>query len=137
MSLEVCRETTSPALTAHRIRFNTVAFGPPDIEYRLLQQMAAVIPGSSFQKLGLAASGLTSCFSSFSSMLSSMRTSLAEGRTPMTLRSAWTRDEKSYFYESIDDIEESDCTYSATDSGWNIYIREVCARPVSWPGLLQ
>jgi hypothetical protein len=100
-----------------------VAFGPPKDEYRLLQQMAAVIPGSSFQKLGLSASGLTSCFSSFSSTLTSMRTSLAQGYSPMTLRET-TKDEARRFYETVDEIEQGD-SYSDYDSGWYIYTRKV------------
>lgn len=60
-----------------RVRFNTVAFGPPADSYDVLESMAMVLPGSSFQKLGLSADKLTSVFSSFSRTLTTMRTSIA------------------------------------------------------------
>jgi hypothetical protein len=51
----------------------TVAFGPPDEDYEVLQQMAAQLPRGSFQKLGLTALHLRTALSSLSSSLSSLR----------------------------------------------------------------
>ena len=98
-----------------------MAFGPPKDDYKLLQQMAAVLPGSSFQKLGLSAAGLTSCFSSFSSTLTNMRTSLAAGSVPMTLRMPMGDQGAKRFYETMEVIEHGDDSSSGPDTGWRIY----------------
>lgn len=73
-------------LGRERIRLHTVAFGPPTDDYEVLQEMAAVLPRSSFQKLGLSASGLKSAFTSLTSTLTSLRTEGASGGSPLTRR---------------------------------------------------
>ena len=59
-------------------------FGNPSEDFEVLKGMAAKLPRSSFQKLGLAAAGLSTAFSSLTASLSTMRTE--GGATPMTLR---------------------------------------------------
>ncbi|KAJ8599256.1 hypothetical protein CTAYLR_006219 [Chrysophaeum taylorii] len=62
-----------------RIFVGTVAFGPPTENYSVLQQMAAAVPRSSFQKLGLSAAALETAFTSLTSSLTTLRTSAAAG----------------------------------------------------------
>ena len=57
----------------------TVAFGPPDEDYQVLQQMAARLPRGSFQKLGLTALHLRTALSSLSNSLSSLRSDAGAG----------------------------------------------------------
>ena len=52
----------------------TVAFGPPNEDFKVLQEMADVLPRGSFHKLGLNASGLKTAFSSLSSSMTELRT---------------------------------------------------------------
>ena len=58
-----------------RMCVNTVAFGPPDEDYVVLEEMAKQLPRSSFQKLGLSAANLRSAMTSLSSSLTTLRTS--------------------------------------------------------------
>ena len=60
-----------------RVFVATVAFGPASEDYEVLKSMAAGLPRSSFQKLGLTSGGLKTAFSSLSSTLTSMRTESA------------------------------------------------------------
>jgi hypothetical protein len=69
-----------------RLMFSTVAFGPLDDDYSVLQGMASVLPLGNFQKLGLSASGLSSAFSSLTSSLTSMRTLAGSPLAGLTLR---------------------------------------------------
>ena len=61
-------------LGKNRVQLHTIAFGPVTEDYKVLRDMAAVLPKSSFQKLGLNSLGLSSTFSSFTSTLTSLRT---------------------------------------------------------------
>jgi hypothetical protein len=57
-----------------RVVVGTVAFGDPNQDYNVLQQMGEALPRGSFQKLGLNAGGLRTAFSSLSSSLTTLRT---------------------------------------------------------------
>ena len=50
-----------------------MAFGDPNQNYQVLQQMGEALPRGSFQKLGLNAGGLRTAFSSLSSSLTTLR----------------------------------------------------------------
>ncbi len=62
-----------------RVRVHTIAFGPPAEDYAVLRDMASGLPRSTFQKLGLAVTGLSSAFSALNSTLTSLRTHTAGG----------------------------------------------------------
>ncbi|KXZ55304.1 hypothetical protein GPECTOR_3g439 [Gonium pectorale] len=70
-----------------RVHVHTVAFGPPDENYRVLQSMAKALPGGSFQKLGLSAGCLRTAFSSLTSSLTTLRTVAAGPGIKLTPRS--------------------------------------------------
>ena len=71
-------------LGENRVQLHTIAFGPLTEDYKVLRDMAAALPKSSFQKLGLNSLDLSSTFSSFTSTLTSLRT---ESNTMNTLTS--------------------------------------------------
>ena len=52
----------------------TVAFGPPQEDFKVMRDMAEVLPRGSFHKLGLNAAGLRTAFSSLSSSMTELRT---------------------------------------------------------------
>lgn len=62
-----------------RLFMSTVAFGPPNEDYRVLTEMAGKLPQSSFQKLGLTAGGLRTAFSTLSATLTTLRTDVSTG----------------------------------------------------------
>jgi hypothetical protein len=70
-----------------RMFIGTVAFGPPSEDYAVLQGMAAALPRSSFQKLGLSGAHLRTAFTSLTSSLTTLRTEAGGGSSPLTLRS--------------------------------------------------
>jgi len=57
-----------------KVILRTLAFGPPKEDFRLLGEMAEMLPRGEFQKLGLDASNLRTAFSSLSSSMSELRT---------------------------------------------------------------
>jgi hypothetical protein len=73
-----------------RVYVGTVAFGPPDQQYTVLQQMAERLPRGSFQKLGLSADKLRTAFSSLTSDLTTLRT-VGGSAAGLTLRQLKTR----------------------------------------------
>ena len=88
-----------------RVVVSTVAFGPPKEDFRLLQEMAEVLPRGSFQKLGLNAEGLRTAFSSLSSSMSTLRTeggSLAHTRRDKTVNKAQRVDTSSDLVHGFD-----------------------------------
>jgi len=68
-----------------KIIFQTLAFGPADENFTLLEKMANMLPRGKFQKLGLNAVSLKTSFSSLSSSLSTLRTE--GGHRALTRRS--------------------------------------------------
>ncbi|KAL1523672.1 hypothetical protein AB1Y20_018606 [Prymnesium parvum] len=88
-----------------------VAFGPPDENFHLLEEMAGALPRSEFQKLGLDASNLRTAFSSLSSSMTTMRT--AGGGSLLTPRG----DEKVDKQQTIDTSNE----FVLGVDGWWIY----------------
>lgn len=66
--------TRSTASVLGQVIVQTVAFGPPREDFKLLEEMAGVLPRGQFQKLGLNAGGLRTAFSSLSSSMSTLRT---------------------------------------------------------------
>ena len=69
---------------ADKVVVCTVAFGPPKEDFKMLQDMAAMLPRGSFQKLGLHAGALRTAFSSLSSSMTELRTE--GGSRSLTLR---------------------------------------------------
>jgi hypothetical protein len=69
-----------------RTFIGTVAFGPPDEDYVVLERMAAQLPRGSFQRLGLSALNLRTAFSTLTSSLTSLRSDAAAGAARMTQR---------------------------------------------------
>ena len=69
-----------------RVFIGTVAFGPLTENYSVLQAMAATLPRNSFQKLGLSGASLKTAFSSLTSTLTTLRTSVG-GEAGLTMRS--------------------------------------------------
>ncbi|GIL64651.1 hypothetical protein Vafri_18557 [Volvox africanus] len=73
-----------------RVFMGTVAFGPPTENYVVLEKMAAALPRSSFQKLGLSAACLRTAFSSLTDSITTLRTEAtyvyAGGPRQLTLR---------------------------------------------------
>jgi hypothetical protein len=57
-----------------KVVLRTLAFGPPNENFSLLEQMAGVLPRGEFQKLGLNAANLKTAFSSLSSSMTELRT---------------------------------------------------------------
>jgi hypothetical protein len=97
-----------------KVIFRTLAFGPLQENFALLEKMAAVLPRGEFQKLGLNASNLRTAFSSLSSSLLTLRT---EGGTKtLTRRSdkVVERNQQKYDHES----------YIYGQKGWWIYARD-------------
>ena len=70
-----------------KVIFRTLAFGPIKEDFRLLEQMAAVLPCGEFQKLVLNASNLKTAFSSVSSSLLTLQTEGGHHRGSLTRRS--------------------------------------------------
>jgi hypothetical protein len=69
-----------------RMCVQTVAFGPPDENYAVLDEMSKQLPLSSFQKLGLSAANLRTAMTSLSSSLTTLRTSAGGAGNGMTFR---------------------------------------------------
>lgn len=57
-----------------KVVLRTLAFGPPNENFSLLEQMAGVLPRGEFQELGLNAANLKTAFSSLSSSMTELRT---------------------------------------------------------------
>ena len=57
-----------------KVVLRTLAFGPPNEDFKLLEEMAAALPRGAFQKLGLNADKLRTAFSSLSSSMTELRT---------------------------------------------------------------
>ena len=97
-----------------RMHVHTVAFGSPSEDYIVLERMASVLPKSSFQKLGLAASSLRSALTSLTSSFTSLRTEgdLHVGKK-MTLRAVEESAE-------LKDALRSDII--RLESGWELYV---------------
>mmetsp|Transcript_10216 Transcript_10216/g.16539 ORF Transcript_10216/g.16539 Transcript_10216/m.16539 type:complete len:690 (+) Transcript_10216:55-2124(+) len=64
-----------------RMMIGTVAFGPPNLNYRMLKQMANELPRGSFQKLGLQVGGLKTALTSLTTSLTTLRTEGSSGLT--------------------------------------------------------
>ena len=96
VTVECCQriERLGDLFGRERMHVHTVAFGPPDENYEVLKQMAAVLPRSSFQKLGLRAEGLSSAFSSLNSSLTTLRSEVCGSSTGLTRRSVPEEDAK-------------------------------------------
>eukprot|EP00049_Salpingoeca_infusionum_P010039 m.170205 g.170205 ORF g.170205 m.170205 type:complete len:683 (+) comp14523_c0_seq1:583-2631(+) len=94
-----------------RFQLHTVAFGNPNDDYTVLQEMANAVPRGSFQKLGLAVGRLGTALSSLTSTLTTMRTT--SGGTALTLRGTRKRESTASFEEQIAHIKASD--------DWDIY----------------
>ena len=109
VTVECCQriERLGDLFGRERMHVHTVAFGPPDEDYEVLQQMAAVLPRSSFQKLGLRAEGLSSAFSSLNSSLTTLRSDVRGGGSGLTRRSV-----------PEEDVKRSGWLDS---SNWNVY----------------
>ncbi|EKX50588.1 hypothetical protein GUITHDRAFT_161832 [Guillardia theta CCMP2712] len=60
-----------------RVFVCTVAFGPSNEDYEVLEKMSKVLPNSSFQKLGLSSNCLRTAFSSLTSTVTSLCNELA------------------------------------------------------------
>jgi hypothetical protein len=97
-----------------KVIFRTLAFGPPQENFALLEKMAAVLPRGEFQKLGLNASNLRTAFSSLSSSLLTLRT---EGGTKTLTR----RSDKVVERNQKKDDHGS---YIYGQEGWWIYARD-------------
>ncbi|GLC46882.1 hypothetical protein PLESTB_000663900 [Pleodorina starrii] len=98
-----------------RVFMGTVAFGPPDENYTVLQGMAQALPRSSFQKLGLSAACLRTAFTSLTSSLTTLRTEVAAsaagrgggGSSPsLTLRADIAEKAERQSYEERDVIAD-------------------------------
>ena len=61
------------SLGQDRLHFCTVAFGPEDEDYEVLQRMAGQLPRGSFHKLRLTPESLRTAFSTLTSSLTSLR----------------------------------------------------------------
>ena len=92
-----------------RVVVSTVAFGAPQENFEVLQDMAGVLPRGHFQKLGLNAGALRTAFSSLSSSMTELRT---EGGT----RTLTLRNIKVNKHQTVDD----GLLVSGLD-GWYIY----------------
>ena len=57
-----------------KVVLRTLAFGPPQEDFKLLAEMASALPRGEFQKLGLDADKLRTAFSSLSSSMTELRT---------------------------------------------------------------
>lgn len=57
-----------------KVVLRTLAFGPKNEDFKLLEEMAAAVPRGEFQKLGLDANKLRTAFSSLSSSMTELRT---------------------------------------------------------------
>ena len=57
-----------------KVVLRTLAFGPPNEDFKLLEEMAAALPRGAFQKLGLNADKQRTAFSSLSSSMTELRT---------------------------------------------------------------
>ncbi|GIL85914.1 hypothetical protein Vretimale_8980 [Volvox reticuliferus] len=64
-----------------RVFMGTVAFGPPSENYVVLEKMAAALPRSSFQKLGLSAACLRTALSSLTDSITTLRTEVTPAYT--------------------------------------------------------
>ncbi len=95
-----------------RVSLHTVAFGPAVEDFAVLQEMATVLPRSSFQKLGLAAGNLLTAFSSLSSTLTSLRTE--GGAHGLTLRAPRQQETQSSAAASLGNRVVG-------SAGWHIY----------------
>lgn len=95
-----------------KVIFRTLAFGPIKEDFRLLEQMAGVLPRGEFQKLGLNAANLKTAFSSVSSSLLTLRT---EGghHASLTRRSDKVVDKNQKVDPTLRNLGEKD--------GWYIY----------------
>jgi hypothetical protein len=62
-------------LGRNRLHISTIAFGPADQDYKILEEMSKQLPNGHFSKLGLNAGSLRTAFSSLTSSLTSFRTS--------------------------------------------------------------
>ena len=108
-------------LGQNRVQLHTIAFGPVAEDYKVLRDMAAVLPKSSFQKLGLNSLSLSTTFSSFTSTLTSLRTETnttntittdnKHGHKQLTLRTFTTQDDQ----QLVSDINLLDT------SKWDLY----------------
>jgi hypothetical protein len=67
-------------LGRNRLHISTIAFGPADQDYKILEEMSKQLPNGHFSKLGLNAGSLRTAFSSLTSSLTSFRTSAGSSR---------------------------------------------------------
>jgi hypothetical protein len=64
----------------NRLHISTIAFGPADQDYKILEEMSKQLPNGHFSKLGLNAGSLRTAFSSLTSSLTSFRASAGSSR---------------------------------------------------------
>lgn len=102
-----------------RLRWHSVAFGPPLEDYKMLQQMASALPQGSFQKLGLAASSLHSALTSLTSTLTSLRTD--GGTLKRTVRQD-IEIRSSARNTPAAEAEDENGIMSNYDNTWDIYV---------------
>ncbi|GFR40057.1 hypothetical protein Agub_g595 [Astrephomene gubernaculifera] len=105
-------------LGRERVFVGTVAFGPPDEDYSVLQKMAAALPRSSFQKLGLSVNCLRTAFTSLTSSLTTLRTEAGGGGGHLTLRTDIAKRGERQTYEERTTIADGD--------GWDLYCGSKC-----------
>lgn len=94
-----------------RITMNTIAFGDPNAQYEVLEQMARVLKRGSFQKLGLGIKRLRSALSTLSSTITTMLTS--GGGSGLTLREPRPMETKESFHAPVTHVTDQD--------GWDVY----------------
>ena len=92
-----------------KVIFRTLAFGPKNEDFRLLDEMANALPRGEFQKLGLDASKLRTAFSSLSSSMTELRTE--GGGRLLTPRRDKVVDKKQY-------VDQSKVVLRGTDQWW-------------------
>eukprot|EP00960_Hanusia_phi_P010114 295371-Hanusia_phi.AAC.1 len=85
-----------------RVFICTVAFGPSDEDYEVLEKMSKVLPNSSFQKLGLSSNCLRTAFSSLTSTVTSLCSEFAGATLTTRAVEKDTMDGAAQRAESID-----------------------------------
>ena len=108
-----------------RLTVATIAFGPPKEEFRVLEQIAKVLPQGIYQKLGLSAARLRTAFSSINTTMTTLRTDAASAKK--VERSVQKTNMFDWFTPGA--IDRGTRRYHKKANGWANYIpRSLCCK---------